>query len=82
MKVNSIAALAVLGFMAYAANLIGALTFLALKMYRLHTVLGVTMYTRSYYSARQVYYGILTLLAGIVQLALGGYVQNKLKSGL
>lgn len=78
--VNAVTTLAALGFIAYGANLVGALTFCATKLFRAHSVAGVTAYTRAYYASRQTYYGFLTVLAGVVQLALGAYVQDKFGS--
>jgi hypothetical protein len=81
-QVTSVGALAVVGFIAYAANLIGALTFLAVKMHKLHSTDGLAAYNKAYFVSRQVYYGVLTLLAGIVQLALGVYTQHQFGSNL
>jgi hypothetical protein len=80
-QVDSLAAFEVFGFIAYAANLIGALTFFSTKLFRMQSESGLTVYNRSYYNSRQMYYTFLTLLAGITQLVLGFYVQDEFGDG-
>jgi hypothetical protein len=80
-QVDSIAAFETFGFIAYAANLIGALTFFSTKLFRMQSESGLTVYNRAYYNSRQMYYTFLTLLAGFTQLVLGFYVQDEFGDG-
>lgn len=80
-EVERVGGLATAGFMAYAANSIGALTFFATKLARLNLPGHLKVYNARYYASRQVYYGFLTSLAGLVQLILGAYVDSKFGGG-
>lgn len=80
-EVERVGGFAIVGFMAYAANSIGALTFFATKLARFQREEQLTVYNAGYYKSRQAYYGFLTLLAGLVQLILGAYVDNKFGDG-
>ncbi|CAM9764103.1 unnamed protein product [Ectocarpus sp. 4 AP-2014] len=78
-EINGIAAIAILGFYGYAGS-VSALTFLQWKMYRFFEG-GASTYTAMYYRSRLAYYGLLTFIVGILQIALGAYAQDKYGGG-
>lgn len=75
---RSVATLLVLGYIAYAANNFVALIHLNHKLYMFQSDKGA-VFTRAMYRKLYAMQGLLTLLAGAVQLALGAYVYDKVE---
>ncbi|CAM9561812.1 unnamed protein product [Phaeothamnion confervicola] len=72
-EVKAVAVMGIMGVAAYAATLIGALTFFHFQFYRYITN-QLSLYNSLYFTGRTWYYGSLLLLTGVGQLALGGFV--------
>ncbi|CAM9118554.1 unnamed protein product [Chrysoparadoxa australica] len=75
-QVKSLATMGILGIVAYAGTTVGALTFFALKISAFSSG-RFDKYNKQYYKSREAYYGSLTALSGILQIALGGYLLNE-----
>ncbi|CAM9975795.1 unnamed protein product [Ascophyllum nodosum] len=73
---RSVATLLVLGYIAYAANNFIALVHLNCKLLRFQSGKG-SVFTRAPYRKLYAFQGLLTLLAGVVQLALGAYIYHR-----
>eukprot|EP00903_Cladosiphon_okamuranus_P013015 g12144.t1 len=77
---RSVASMIVISYIAYAANNFLALVFLNYKMFMFQSKQWVG-FNRAFYKNLLMVFGVFTLLAGVVQLALGAYVFDKVAKG-
>eukprot|EP00752_Nemacystus_decipiens_P007650 g6839.t1 len=73
---RSVASMIAIGYIAYAANNFLALVYLNYKLFMLQSK-EWTGFNRAFYKCLLMTFGLFTLLAGVVQLALGAYVFDK-----
>ncbi|CAM9479442.1 unnamed protein product [Scytosiphon promiscuus] len=80
-ETRSVASLIALGYIAYAANNFLALVYLNFKMFK-YSCGEWTGFNRGFYKKALMIFGFFTMLAGVVQLALGVYVYDKVEDDL